>query len=162
MIERFSTYLRSIGVTESLERRVDSVIDFYSLIYPETISDIFLVDYMTGDGTREYGSLFLFSDFYIMEAKNFLIEDNFDSTLMKSSVSYWGIEKKDYNFQTSVDASRMSIIVRFLYGIRAEFKASRGNCDSLKDIFIKHIIPNHLGPQQSNTHTLTEDEELGT
>lgn len=137
-------YLESIGIGTEMPFfvRVKEVVDFYSQVYPEQIDDIFVTEYFDADGNRQYVNLWLFSDTSMMEAKNFLNEDDFDWAPLKQHIVYWSITKTDYDFQKATDKSRLALDYRLLSGIAGQLNASRGNCDNLKALFFKLILPN--------------------
>ncbi len=142
MEEKFTEYLNSIGIPEALNEKIEKIYEFYQEILPEEIKDIFVTDYMKKDGTREYENLWFFSEKYGMEAKQFIIKDDFDITPIQKHVCYWSIEKRDYDFKEAIDNSRLFLHFRLDNRIMGELKASKKNCDYLRDIIIKYIKPN--------------------
>lgn len=135
-------YLESIGVKGPFLKRVEEVLDFYVKVHPAAIQDIFVTEYMDKDGNRQYESVWLFSETSMMEAKQFLKEDDFDSAAAGKQVQYWRIKKEEYNLKQASAKSRMMLEFSLASGIRGELKASRENCDHLKNVFLKHITPN--------------------
>jgi len=142
MKPEFEDYLKAIGMTKILIERIRTIIEFYLGIYPEEIQSIFVTDLINGDGQREYVSLWLFSEKYLMEAKSFTTEDNFDMTPVNNRIKYWSIEKQDYNFKSATDQSRLYVRFQTDVDISGDLKASKENCEFLKTIFIHHILPN--------------------
>ena len=143
MREEFIEYLKSIGLAEALCERIETIYEFYnSGICPDEITGIFVTDYITGDGTREYENLWFFSEKYAMEAKQFIKEDDFDITPIKNRIQYWRIKKQDYDFKKATEKSRLYLIFALDTGVRGEFKASKENCDYLIDIILKYVLPN--------------------
>jgi hypothetical protein len=108
----------------------------------EEIQDIFVTDYVDAEGRRNYESLWLFTPSYVMEAKQFLSENNFDFTLLKDCVRLWRIKKRDYDFRKAEPESRMYLELSLAQGAACVLKASQENCDYLRDIFLKYILPN--------------------
>jgi len=72
MKEDFVKYLDSIGITNAFRKRIETIYDFLREICPDEITGIFISDYLTHDGEREYENLYFFSEKYIMEAKRFI------------------------------------------------------------------------------------------
>ncbi len=143
MKPKWSKYLYSIGIKKGpFLKRVEKVLDFYQQIFPDQIEDIFVTDYFDKDENRYYGSMWLFSTMSAMEAKNFLQKDDFDYVLLRKQVHYWSIRKKEYDFTEATQKSRMLLHFDLLSRISCEMKASRENCDHLKSIFTKYILPN--------------------
>ena len=142
MKEQFTAYLKSIGMSDVLIRRVETIHEFYQDICHEEITGIFVNDFIKEDGNREYESLWLFSQAYLMEAKSFISKDEFDMTPLNKKVEYWSVEKQDYDFAKATDKSRVNLKIAFRYPIDGIFKASKENCDFLRDVFLKYIMPN--------------------
>lgn len=142
MEEKFVKYLGSIGMTTLISQRVETIYKFYGKALKKEITDIIVSDYLNQDGTREYDNLLLFSEKCIMEAKRFIIEDDFDIAPFKSRVKYWNIKKKDYDFEKATEKSRLNLDFSLDTGIACTIKASKENCDYLRDIFYKYIEPN--------------------
>jgi hypothetical protein len=142
MKKQFTAYLKSIGMSDVLIRRVETIHKFYQDICPEEITGIFVNDFMKEDGNREYESLWLFSQTYVMEAKSFISKDKFDMTPLHKKVTYWKIEKQDYDFAKATEKSRVNLQIVFCSPIDGIFKASKENCDFLRNVFLKHIMPN--------------------
>jgi hypothetical protein len=142
MKEQFKVYLKSIGITDTLIKRVEMINDFYQDICSEEITDIFMNDFIRDDGTREYDSLWLFSKTYIMEAKSFISKDDFDVTPLHKKVTYIMLEKQDYDFVKATEKSRASLKLTFNNNLSGKLKSSKENCDFLRDVLRKHIMPN--------------------
>ncbi len=142
MKNEWKTYLESIGIQEPFLERAKEVIDFYQQIDPDQIEDIFVTEYFDKDGDRQYESLWLFSKTSVMEAKQFLTVDNFDWSPMENEVRYWCIKKEEYNFLEASNKSRMTLEFRISRPVGGIIKASQENCDYLKVLFLKYLIPN--------------------
>ena len=139
----WTKYLKSIGFKEPFMKRAEDVLGFYQRISPDQIENIFITDYIDKEGMRHYDNLWFFSPTTAMEAKNFLKEDDFDATPMKNLITYWSIEKREYDFTDATANSRMTLRVA-MASSKAEMnmRASGANCDRLKMVFIKYILPN--------------------
>lgn len=148
MKAEWATYLESIGIQRPFLERVEEVLNFYQQIYPDQIEDIFVAEYFDKDGNRQYESMWLFSTTSIMEAKKFPREDDFDSALLRKQVKYWSIKKTEYNFTKATAKSRMVLYLSLLSGNSCNLKASRRNCDHLKSLFMKYILPNTIESQR--------------
>lgn len=144
MNQEFIDYLKSIGMVDVLQQRVSAIYDFYEKVCPEKILSIFVSEYIKKDGAREYENLTFFSEKSVMEAKQFLTGDNFDFAPMGKRVFYWRIKKQDYDFQKATEKSRLNLRVNLSPTVMGYllFKASKENCDHLKEVFIKHLLPN--------------------
>jgi len=142
MKEKFTQYLRSIGVPLALDEKIQKAYEFYLEICPDEITDIFVTDYITNDGTREYENLWFFSEKYWMEAKQFITKENFDIVPAQKRVNYWSLEKQNYDFKRATEASRLHLSFQLAATVTGNLKASKENCDYLKDIIIKYVVPN--------------------
>lgn len=143
MKPEFKTYLESIGLTgQGLFERIENIYEFYNEIIYEEISDIFISDYLKEDKSREYESLWFFSDNYCMEADNFLNQENFDCTNIKNKIQRWEIKKQDYDINEATENSRLYLFFNLGDDITGELKATKENCDSLIYIFHKYIKSN--------------------
>lgn len=143
MKQEMIKYLETIGITKHYLKRTKEVYNFYNtFLEQEEILDIFVCDYLDGEGVRNYESLWLFTQNYIMEATLFLIQDNFDIAPIKKRVIHCAIEKEKYDFKKANDKSRINVSLRLPFQLTCDFKASKENCDYLRDILLKHIKPN--------------------
>jgi hypothetical protein len=146
MKEQFVAYLKSIDLTEPIIKRIDEIHQFYETILStkldDEILDIFVTDYITKDETREYENIWLFSKKYFMEAKLFIKQDDFDICPISRDIVYLQVKKQDYDFVNSNQKSRLS--VTYVAGLkgRGELKASKENCNYLKEIYIRYMLPN--------------------
>ena len=142
MKEEFVKYLESIGITKTLLKRVKTIYEFYTEACPDEIAAIFVNDYIKEDSSREYENLWFFSLKYCMEAKLFITKDDFDITPIEKRIIYWEINKQDYDFKKSIEKSRLNLIIRLDTGITGNLRGSKENCDYLKDIIFKYVVPN--------------------
>jgi len=142
MKEEFKKYLKDVGITGDIRERVERIYDFYREICPDEITGIFITDYIKEDGERVYEHLWFFSEKYCMEAKQFITTDDFDITPIKSRILYWGLKKQDYDFKKATEKSRLHLKFKMDTWIDGELKASKGNCDYLRDIILEYIKSN--------------------
>ncbi len=141
----FTPYLTSIGITKAYLERAIEIINFYESHIVDEIKDIFVCEHIDENGNREYESLYLFNEELIMEAKQFLHKDKdtFDAATYHKSICYWEMTKSNYDFvNEATSESRMNVQFRMLSTIAGELKASQTNCDALKEIYLKYILPN--------------------
>ena len=142
MREEFIKYLESIGITKTLHKRIETIYEFYQEIGKDEITSIFITDNMNEDGSREYENLWFFSEKYCMEAKQFITKDDFDIAPIKKRIYYCNIRKQNYDFKKATEKSRIYLIFRFDTGMGGEFKAAKENCDYLRKIIHKYVVPN--------------------
>jgi hypothetical protein len=145
MKEYFTHYLESIGITDPIIKRIEEVYKFYERILTdelkEEIIDIFVTDYVLKDGTRQYENLWFFSKNYVMEAKLFIQQDDFDICPYVKEIDYLVIKKESYDFINFNEKSKlyMEYVSKTNNG---ELKATKENCDHLKNIYLKYMLPN--------------------
>lgn len=142
MKKKMSKYLETIGITKHFMKRAKEVYNFYSDLLDDEILDIFVTDYVDGEGVRQYENFWIFTRNSVTEAKQFLTKDDFDFSPIKNLVDRWEIRKENYDFKKANDKSRMYLKVGISLNVICDFKASQQNCDYLRDIFLKHIKPN--------------------
>ena len=140
MKQEFNQYLLSIGMTDSLIQRVESLFKIASSFVKSPIEDIFVTDLIDGEGKRIYLNLWFFAGSIWMEAKNFLTVIDIDQAILEENIKYWRVQMADYTFESANEKSRLSIDVNTDQLIICQFKATKENCDSLKALFIKRIV----------------------
>ena len=122
--------------------RVDEVVKFYEAFSPEKVESMFVSEYTTEEGQKQFESLWMFSRHLLMEAKQFLLQDNFDFAPNDMGGEHLVIEKQEYDFQEAGEDSRLTLTFTLRSDISAELKASGSNCDQLREICLRHFLPN--------------------
>lgn len=145
MKDEFIKYLESIEMTEQAYiKRIENIIDIFTEIIKEDIEEIFVSDYIKEDGSRIYENIDLFTKRYNLGAEQFLDphKDHFTISERKEIFTILTIKKTDYDLKTAQSKSRLSIEVRYNDKTMSVFKASKENCDFLKNIILKYFIHN--------------------
>ena len=142
MKEEFKKYLEDVDIIGAIGEKVERIYDFYREICPDEITGIFITDYIKEDGERVYEHLWFFSEKYCMEAKQFITTDDFDITPIKNRIIHWELKKQDYDFKKATEKSRLHLEFEMDTTIEGELKASKGNCDYLRDIILEYIKSN--------------------
>ena len=142
MRKEFIKYLESIGITKALQERIETIYECCKELCSNELNDIFVTDYLQEDGTREYENLWFFSDKYCMEAKNFITVDDFDISPIKKRINYWTIQKQNYDFKKATGKSYLYLRVSCDVKVQLILKAANNNCDYLKEIILKYVVPN--------------------
>lgn len=145
MESAFIEYFNAIGLKGAFFERATEIVDFYKGLYiEEELKSVFISEYVEAEGNRLYENLWIFTEKSVCEAKDFLFKDHFDSTPMPNSIIYWRITKENYDFKAATQKSRMVLEVEFAPHTRGVFKASGENCDFLRKVLTKHILPNRV------------------
>ena len=144
MKAEFLEYLKLIGITsEEYLKRIGMIMDVHLELCQDEIIDIFVDEYIKEDGTREYEDISFFSNKYEFSAIQFLIDNNFCLSKRKKNVVAIKIKHKDYDFNKATEKSRLNIeLTKDIINVYGIFKASKENCDYLKQIYLKYIVPN--------------------
>lgn len=135
-------YLGSLGMLKPLIDKAANAYDFYRGMITGPIPGFFVGEYITGEGRREYESLWLFTPRLVMEAKRFIIEDDFDFTPLRMKVIYFRLQMTNYDFEKAVSTSRLSVRARDQNDIVYELRASGMNCDRLRDVSKRFLFGN--------------------
>jgi hypothetical protein len=141
----FTNYLRRLGMTSPLITRASEVYEFYRILVPGPIPGIFVSEYATADGTRQYENLWFFTRRFAMEAKSFVTADNFDIAPYGRRLAALVVRKEDYDFRKAKEGSRLSVDCVDESAVTYSLRASGLNCDSLRDIVRKFFVPNLTG-----------------
>jgi len=140
--EEFKKYLKDVDIIGAIGEKVERIYDFYREICPGEITGIFITDYIKEDGERVYEHLWFFSEKYCMEAKQFITTDDFDISPIKNRIIYWVLKKQNYDFKKATEKSRLHLQFNIDTGVNGELKASKGNCDYLRNIILKYVKSN--------------------
>lgn len=137
----FTRYLRTVGMTKPLIDRAAVIYDFYRQIVKGPIPGICVSEYITDENQRNYESLWFFTPRLAMEAKSFLTGDDFDLTPLQRIVRIQ-YRKEEYDFKKATERSRLHVSCQDDAAISYNLKASGINCDHLKDISTRFLLPN--------------------
>ena len=141
MKKAFQTYLKSIGFAKPLLQRATVIMSFFEDQCGYRVEDIFVDEYLSEDGGRNYEAINFFTRDAILTAQNFTNEDDYSMWRPVSmEIHRMTITKKEYDFEEAIPASRLNIEVSIGLG-GAEFKASGENCTHLWTIFKKYFLP---------------------
>ncbi len=141
MKDEFVNYMKAISLSTTLTGRVQSILEVYSGFCPEEIKWMFISDYLTHEGERVFESVYLFSENFAMESKQFASSDNFDFARIEG-IHYVEIKKQDYDLKRSTEKSRLNL--RFHFSEKSaylEMKASKENCEYLWHFFGEYVLP---------------------
>jgi len=143
MNKRFTRYLDSIGSSDIMKNRIEEILKDVRKLTGKNEDDILVSDIYDQEGNRQHVSLFIVTEFYIIESKNFLLEYNIDFVKYKRNITYAKFTIKDFDFKNSNDKSRLKLSFHFTNNsIKTNITTSRSNCLNLFNFFVKHIRPN--------------------
>ncbi len=145
MKEEFTAYLETIGISGSINEKIENILNFYTVFIKHEINDIFVTEYITKEGNRVYESLWFFNKNCCYEAKFFMINEDLDSDIIINSVHWFNIKKSDFDIVQNIANENSRMTLRFGLNNEREgnMKSSRENCKYLSMIFKKYIQPNY-------------------
>ena len=141
MKTEWAAYYDELGLEGLFRDRAMEILAFYEPLFPG-IEDVFVTDYIDKENVRQYENLWLFSPTLVFEAKKFLTDDDFDGATFSGKVSRWNVKKNEYNFIKATTKSKMVLEVFLTPGALCSLKATRENCDRLRQVFLKYFLPN--------------------
>jgi hypothetical protein len=132
---------------EVLSDRIAEIYKFYDenimKTLGEEIKDIFVTEYISNKGVREYENVWFFTNRYAMEAKLFKMRDEFDISPLAKEILYINIIKSNYEYKCPNEESRLLIEYSASFNSNKGYlKASKENCDRLMEITLKYLVPN--------------------
>jgi len=142
MDQKHLDYLTSIEITEPIILRIDEIISLYRNITDEAINKIIVSEFITTDLAHIFESLWLFTDKFIMEAKGFIIKNNFDITPYNKQIYYAYIEEENFDFNRGSNNSKILLHFSTTNRITGELKGSGKNCAYIYEIYKQIIQPN--------------------
>jgi hypothetical protein len=148
MKPEFTTYLEGFGITfqrrPELYSKIESIHDFFQAECPDEIADVFLADY-TSDGRRVYPSLWFFTPKFALEARNLEEgEQAYYMSIIRGNVVSCEFYAVSYNRQKANDASIFSVHVVLGTHGGLSLRATKENCDKLKQIYEQYVKPNFV------------------
>lgn len=145
MKQDFIQYFKSLGMEQLYIKRVKELYQVAKEISPAQIEDVFVSEYLDNDVRRYQNVWFFTSDsYYALEAHDFIRNDHMDIAPIKGRVKNLIIRKRDYDFESATEKSRLTIEFLTDLDIQGEMKACKKNCDHLKDIALTYLKPNLL------------------
>jgi hypothetical protein len=144
-VPKFKEYLTKIGITKPLCQRIDAIFELAGIMYGAKvgdISDILVTDYIQADGSRVYAGVdFYFKD-CVISSIDLTGDLNFGIAKIRQNVVFIRVKAKDYDFKKATEKSRLYVTCTYTSPNLSEFKAAKENCDYLKEIIRKYVVPN--------------------
>lgn len=142
MIAKFESYIEQLPLSQVVKLRIDEVLILNQNMINQEIIEIFMGEVKNIDGRKTFTSLWLFTDEYTIECKDFLSSIDFDIAPYKNRVQYCSIKSNDYDFNTYDTNSFVEIRLHFIDRITGTLIASGENCPQAYKIYKDLIIPN--------------------
>jgi len=141
MEETMAQYLKSIGITEIVEKRVNELLTQVETLTKEKAVDILIIDYVNEEGMKNYEDLRVWTDNYKLYISNFLTESIIIMSPINEYLSAVKISAKDFDFITLSTASRIFIEGKTIFDKIVPLKGSGINCKYIMQMFHKYIVP---------------------
>ena len=141
MKPEFQKYLKNIGVTLTIQTKVDH---FYRLCRDMAFGnllDIFVDDYLTVDKSRTYLGLSFYSKSCTFSISNFLTENKITITPHRMVQDSIGIIVENFDLKRANENSLMRVELYHGVADTGYYKASGKNCEFLLRILRKYAMP---------------------
>jgi hypothetical protein len=141
-MRKFDKYLEDIGISIPIRNRIYTIVAEYESISTFTVDDIFISEYLNNEGGREMTSLYMLNNNYLMEAKGFIISDNYDWVPIHSRIFYIQIVKQEFDFVMVSEKSKMTINLALVNQVTAALNATGNNCPYLLNLYKRYFLVN--------------------
>jgi hypothetical protein len=137
-------YASKLGLGSPILDRVHELCNMWEGICPSPLRSIFISEYVSEDGNKQYESLWIIAEKHAIELPQFVTENDGDIVPLNENVIRVQIERRDFNFDTATAASRLTVIITFTSSLMltGTFKASGDNCVELHALLKQHLLPN--------------------
>jgi len=142
MVERFESYLGVLPLTQVVKTRIDEIMILNHAMFDEDILDIFICELKNNEERTTFTSLWLFTESYAIECKDFLTTYDFDMAPYKNRLHYCSIKSTEFDFVSPTEKSLVKITFQFDSRISGTFTATNDNCLKAYEFYKKYIIPN--------------------
>lgn len=137
----YNYYLESLPITRAEIDRINEVLSFTRQIFEFDFDDIFICEMRNNEGAKKYTSLWLFTNDFFIECKDFLTRNDFDITPLKKGIKYCAIEIKDFNLTDVNETSLFKLQFSFDNNITGNLISTEENCKWALKIYKKYILP---------------------
>lgn len=127
-----------------LIERTEKILGYVRQLLPEEPRYIFVSEYRDDEGNRNYESLWVLSDNFISEAKQFVSQSEFDLTSLSGGLTRILISNHEFEFENASESSRLSVYVNLGNtgsAITGSFRASGTNCNDLNQVLTEYLLP---------------------
>lgn len=144
-------YYKAINLSEVAKERVESIISEVEDLFDIKISDV-LVGEISNNTNRDFTSLWLFDNYYIIECKEFMSKNDFDFLAM-NGMFYVNINRIGYLNRRPIDGSKVRIETSSYGNASCSLTAVGKNCSYAEKIMKKYFIPNIKKSSPVNGHS---------
>lgn len=141
----YEAYLDRMGLSsETIRSSCAVIIGHANRLCKEEIREIFIADYYEEDGSRAYGNLWLMSEQYMCEARDFRKVGKYDIDVarIKDAVIYFRVRGESFDFGVTTKESRLMVECGTESGVSFQLKACGENCSRLAEVIENYIKPN--------------------
>lgn len=142
MEEKMTQYLKSIGITEIVEKRVIDLIEQVENTTMEKAVDILVVDYVNEEGMRIYEKLRVWTESFKIIIGNFLTESQINISSKDERIVSVEINARDFDFKVPTTISRIFIVGHVENDYTVPMKGSGINCAHVMEMYRKYFVPN--------------------
>ena len=148
--DNIEKYLGSIGMKSDVDiQSTKGIFSQAEFLCPEELKDIFVSNYNLKDNKEQFKDIWLFSDNYVVEARNFNKKESpeLELAIFSKNVQSVFIETKDFDLSKKAkNNSRLHIKFYTFSDFSCDHIAFGSNCDTLKYIYKKYVKRNLVRP----------------
>jgi len=142
VLQKFSDYLSSIGITErAYIDRVEACLNAMNIVAPTPITDLIVEDIIQEDGTRQYLHLVGIAGSFLVSFNFFLTAEKVSVHALSRGVVRLSATTTNYDYTAAKPESR--ILVDFVIGGEPEggwqLQASGANVDAVWEFTKSHL-----------------------
>lgn len=143
----FEEYYRDIEVSETIQRRIDQIIEIAKKLLPitEDVKTIFITNHPSKD-IRTFQNLWIFTESFVFESKNFISSESkikIDITYYPDTISKIEIVSSDFDLINEVSTVNSWMHVEGdLDDVYFDMTAKGKNCEYLWKIIIDYLRVN--------------------
>lgn len=141
-VDDFSEYIDKLNLSRIMRERIDEVLIMNQRIISDDFKDIIINDTKSQDGEINYNSLWIFSEKYMIECKNFLSENNFDIAPLNKKIYYAYIKPFKFNLISADSSSSVEVYFNFSNSLSGTLTATGLNCNQVLKIYKTYILKN--------------------
>lgn len=141
MEEKKNEYLKSIGISEIVNKRINELIEQVENLSKEKVVDILVTDYVNEDGMRIYENLRVWTDSFKIIIVDFLTESKINLSPKNELLAVVQITAKDFDFLEPSTNSRLYIAAKTYFDNNVPLKGSGINCAKVMEMYHKYIAP---------------------